>query len=195
MERKKTQLKLLITPRKMTAKLGVFSAAVSQAAGAQLVMYSHRGRQVYQGRRVISHRDHISHLPVELLRMILNHLGNPDRVAMALTSKTHMSVLESTRVVSTRRSSTTRQMRLAVLVRLHQWMPHGLTLCYSCVKFLPHTDNGLWHGDAKIRDDKLANKKALDLGPRCNSCARRDELETVKAAGNAQRLMRMIKYM
>ena len=37
MKKKKWQLKLLVTPRKMTAKLGEFSAAVSQAVRASLL--------------------------------------------------------------------------------------------------------------------------------------------------------------
>jgi hypothetical protein len=35
MKKKKWQLKLLVTPRKMTAKLGEFSAAVSQSSSSK----------------------------------------------------------------------------------------------------------------------------------------------------------------
>jgi hypothetical protein len=40
MEKKKRQLKLLITPRKMTAKLGVFSKHVSPVIRTSLPAYS-----------------------------------------------------------------------------------------------------------------------------------------------------------
>jgi hypothetical protein len=128
--------------------------------------------------------------------MILRLLGNPDKVALALTCKRYMAMVESARKVPTKRLAISREMRLAVLVRLHEWMPPGLKLCYPCVKFLPHTENSPWQGDENIRTKrKPANKKAMETGPRCNSCHRRDQVVAAKASANAQRLKQKIREM
>ena len=194
MEEKKRQFKLLITPRKATAKLGEFSAEVSQAVGRDLPTYSHGGRQIYQGsRESLAQHDHFSHLPVELLRMVSNLLKTPDRVMLALTSKLHMGVFESTRGVPQKRGAIARTARLAVLVRLLDWMPSGVTLCYACIKFLPSAKNGPWGGDSNIRKKKLANLGAINSGPRCIHCVRRDDIESVKAHANAHRLKQMVR--
>ncbi len=49
----------------------------------------------------------------------------------------------------------TKEMRLAVLVRLHDWVPAGYTLCYSCTRYLPKIENAPWRGDVKIRGRDL----------------------------------------
>ena len=194
MEKKKRQLKLLITPRKATAKLGEFSAEVSQAVGPDLPAFSHSRRQIYQGsRKSIAQNDHFSHLPVELLRIISKLLKTSDRVMLALTSKLHMSVFESTSEDPRKRSTIARTTRLAVLVRLLNWMPSGVTLCYPCIKFLPSAKNGPWGGDVNIRKKKLANLGAMRSGPRCIHCTRRDEIELVKARANACRLKKKLR--
>lgn len=194
MEKKKRQLKLLITPRKATAKLGEFSAEVSRAVGPDLPADSHGGRQIYQSsRKSIAQHDRFSHLPFELLRMISKLLNTPDRVMLALTSKLHMSVFESTSVGPRTRSTIARTARLAVLVRLLNWMPSGVTLCYPCIKFLPSAKNGPWGGDFNIRQKKLANLRAIRYGPRCIHCTRRDEIKSVRARANACRLKKKLR--
>ena len=70
-----------------------------------------------------------------------------------------------------------------------------MTLCYPCVKFLPSVENGPWGGDFKIPRGKLANKKAMELGPRCKYCTIREGLEMAKAGQNAQKLMRKVREM
>jgi hypothetical protein len=128
--------------------------------------------------------------------MILRLLESPDQLALALTCKHNMAMIESARSVPAKRPTISRLMRLAVLVRLHEWMPAGLKLCYSCVKFIPYGESGPWHGDETIRTKKrLSNKKAMDYGPRCNSCHRREQIEVAKASANAQRLKKKIREM
>ena len=139
--------------------------------------------------------DILSHLPNELVHMVLKRLQNPDKVALALTCKHHMAMVENARKVPDKRPTITKCMRLAVLIRLHQWMPSEFKLCYSCVKFLPSIENGPWQGDSSFRDKKLANWRAIDFGPRCKTCDRREQIESVKAGANAQRLKRLLREM
>ena len=127
--------------------------------------------------------------------MVLGFLDNPDKVALALTSKWYMAVVESAKKVPAKQSTVTKSRRLAVLVRLHDWMPPGLKLCYSCVKFMPSKENGPWHGDVTFLERGLATKKAVENGPHCNSCYMRGQIEVVKATANAQRLKKMIRKM
>ena len=127
--------------------------------------------------------------------MVLKCLKHPDKVALALTCKRQMAMVESASKVPAKRRTVTKFMRLAVLIRLHEWMPPGFRLCYSCVKFLPSAENGPWHGNSKIREKKLAGKMATETGPRCNSCGRRDQIESVQAGANAQRLKKLVREM
>jgi hypothetical protein len=53
-------------------------------------------------------------------------------------------VIESVRKIAAKRPTITKPMRLAVLIRLHEWMPPGLELYYSCLRFIPSIENG--HG-------------------------------------------------
>lgn len=127
--------------------------------------------------------------------MILSLLRNPDKVALALTCKRYMAMVESARKVPAKRPAISRPMRLAVLVRLHEWMPSGLKLCYPCLQFLPYTENGPWQGDEKIRTKKLANKGAMENGPRCNTCHQREQIEASGAKASAQMLKKKIREM
>jgi hypothetical protein len=154
--------------------------------------------QIYRGgqhRQGSPQLDNMAHLPTEIVHLILRLLGNPDKVALALTSKRHMALVESARKVSAKRLAVTKTRRLAVLVRLHDWMPPGLKLCYSCIKFIPSVENGPWHGDFTFLEKGLASKTALENGPHCNSCYRRDQVELAKASTNAQRLKKKVREM
>jgi hypothetical protein len=137
----------------------------------------------------------MSHQPVEVVHLILRLLDNPDKVALVLTSNWYMAVVESARKVPAKRSTVTKSRRLAVLVRLHDWMPPGLKLCYSCVKFIPSIEHGPWHGDVAFLERGLATKMAVENGPHCNSCYLRGQVEVAKASANAQRLKKMIREM
>ena len=152
-------------------------------------------RQLYQRGKCILQPDILSNLPGELLHTVLSLLANPDKVALALTCKHHMAMVESVRKLPIKRPTITKPMRLAVLVRLHEWMPPGLTLCYSCIKFISSVENGPWQGDGDVRKKKLANTTAIKYGPRCNPCHRRDEMESVKAGMNARRLKKLVQKM
>jgi hypothetical protein len=151
--------------------------------------------QIYQHGHCIEQQDNLSCLPSELVHVVLKLLENADKVALALTCKYYMGVIESVRKIPAKRPTITKPMRLAVLIRLHAWMPPGLKLCYSCVRFISSIENGPWHGDVDIRKKRLANKKAVDHGPRCNSCDKRDRIESAKAGANAQRLKKLIREM
>ena len=151
--------------------------------------------QIYQHGHCIEQQDNLSRLPSELVHIVLKLLENADKVALALTCKYYMGVIESVRKIPAKRPTITKPMRLAILIRLHAWMPPGLKLCYSCVKFIPSIENGPWHGDVDIQKKKLANKKAVDYGPRCNSCDKRGRIESAKAGANAQRLKKLIREM
>ena len=151
--------------------------------------------QIYQHGRCIEQQDNLSRLPSELVHVVLKLLENADKVALALTCKYYMGVIERGRKIPVKRPTITKPMRLAVLIRLHAWMPLGLKLCYSCVKFIPSIENGPWHGDVDIQKKKLANRKAVDYGPRCNSCDKRGRIESAKAGANAQRLKKLIREM
>jgi hypothetical protein len=127
--------------------------------------------------------------------MVFKLLDTPDNTALALSCKHHMGMIENAREVPTKRPSISKPMRLAVLIRLHKWMPPGLKLCYSCVKFIPSIENGPWHGDVKFREKKLAGTKAVNGGPRCNSCDKRRWVESMKANASAQRLKKLAREM
>jgi len=127
--------------------------------------------------------------------LVLGFLDNPDKVALALTSKSYMAVVESARKMPVKRSTVTKFKRLAVLVRLHDWMPLGMRLYYSAVKFMPSKENGPWPGHVTFLERGLATKKAVENGPHCNSCYMRGQIEVVKATANAQRLKKMIRKM
>ena len=157
-----------------------------------------RHRQIYQGGKLgqgSGQLDDLSRLPVEVVHLVLGFLDNPDKVALALTSKSYMAVVESARKMPVKRSTVTKSKRLAVLVRLHDWMPPGLKLCYSCVKFMPSKENGPWHGDVTFLERGLATKMALKNGPHCNPCYLRGQVEVAKASANVQRLKKMIREM
>jgi hypothetical protein len=127
MRERKWQLKLLVTPRKMTTKLGKFSAVISQAVRASLPEHTHMAdSQIYQRSYCIEQQDNLFRLPSELVHIVLKLLENPDKVALAL-----MGVIESVRRIPAKRLTITKSMRLAVLIRLHAWMPPGLKPCYS----------------------------------------------------------------
>lgn len=155
-------------------------------------------RQIYQGGMLgqgSPQLDGMLRLPPEIVHLILGLLENPDKVALALTAKPYMSMVESARKRPAKHSRVTKPRRLAVLVRLHDWMPPGLKLCYSCVKFIPSIENGPWHGDVTFLEKGLATMKAVENGPHCDSCYRRDQVEVAKASANAQRLKKMIREM
>lgn len=158
-----------------------------------LVGYSHSTGQVYQRGKCSIRLDDMSHLPTEITCSILGLLDHPDQVALALTCKHYMAMVASARNLPAKRSTGTRAMRLAVLVRLHDWMPPGLKLCYSCVKFVRSRENGPWHGDGKFVERKLASKAALENGPHCNPCYQKDQIQAAKAGASARRLKEKVR--
>jgi len=153
---------------------------------------------MYQSSNSIAQQNNLSRLSNELLAMTFQDLTPADKTALSLTCKEYCGMIESAKILDPqplKRRPVTKEMRLAVLVRLHDWMPADYVLCYSCVRFLPKMDNAPWRGDVQIKKDRLATKKAINLGPRCSSCASREELGVVKARTDAQRLTAMIRML
>ena len=129
--------------------------------------------------------------------MALKKLVHPDKTALALTCKDMMGKVETQRQsaqkITRKRASVSKTQRLAVLVRLRDWVPSELKLCYSCVKYLPRASTGQWVGDKSIVDSKSASQKAIDFGPRCKTCRNRDRIAAVSAGAEAQKLYRLAR--
>ena len=124
--------------------------------------------------------------------MMLKKLLCPDSTAMALTCKDLMGKVEaqkqSAQKMTKKRATVSKQQRLAVLVRLRDWVPSKFKLCYSCVKYLPRARTGQWVGDKNVVERKIATRKAIETGPRCEMCRDRDQIAAIKAGADAQRL-------
>lgn len=139
-------------------------------------------------------------LPNEILIMTIKKLADPERTVLALTCKENCALVAAAKMLEPKPAkprSISKEHRLAVLVRLHEWMPAGFKLCYACVKFLPTNGNGPWRGDVAVRNDtkRPAGKKAIETGPRCKMCAKREDIDMVKARSDAQKLLRLVRNM
>ena len=97
MKRKRQQLKLLVIPKKMRAKLGarlpIKTATILTEQNPRFTKKANRSPQP----------DIMSHLPNKLVHMVLKRLPNADKVALALTCKYHMAMIESVRKLPDKR--------------------------------------------------------------------------------------------
>lgn len=123
--------------------------------------------------------------------MIWKRIEPADRAALALTCKGHAAMYQELKDKTVERngrlvrrlpraSRIDKSARLKVLVRLRTWMPATHRLCYSCGIYINVKKAGKagaqWGGDKKLVENGLATKKAIDQGPRCPLCVRRDQI-------------------
>ncbi|KEF58434.1 uncharacterized protein A1O9_06360 [Exophiala aquamarina CBS 119918] len=123
--------------------------------------------------------------------MIWKLIDPTDRAALALTCKSHAATYEELKDKKVKQAGTVRPRlprplqiskpaRLKVLVRLRDWMPRKYRLCYSCGIYLDikktNRMGGQWGGDKRLVEKGLATKTAIEKGPRCPLCVRREHI-------------------
>ena len=152
--------------------------------------------QIYRSGERVLQDDNLSLLPNEVIQMLYEYLKEPDKTCLALTCKQHAETFEHVKRVDQKSKSSgsaPKERRLAVLVRLRDWVPPNLKLCYSCVKYLPRATRGQWGGDYRVAQNKLATKKAIRIGPRCAICVKKDQFESVGARADVLRMKKLIR--
>lgn len=123
--------------------------------------------------------------------MIWKLIDPTDRAALALTCKGHAAMYQELKDKTVERAGKlirrlpralkiSKPARLKVLVRLRDWMPKKYRLCYSCGIYLDFKRTGKmggqWGGDKRLVERGLATKTAIDKGPRCPLCVRREQI-------------------
>jgi hypothetical protein len=134
--------------------------------------------------------DPISKLPAEVQDKIWQNLDQQeDRASLALTCKAHAKMYHQLKEIPVKKGPNmvrrlrrpvrlTSVHRLKVLLRLRDWYPAKYRLCFSCAQ-LKDISNGRgtgWSGEKAWDGWGVGTKTAMDRGPRCRICTRRDAM-------------------